>query len=96
MANYNLCLGSLMMTDAQVEPRFLYKDNIKTDQIECYLYKLIDMTNAQIISIKIPVEKNFTKGTYLQAVNPVGTPYLNRQNNRVGFSIKADDLVQEK
>lgn len=96
MANYNLCLGSLMMTAAQVEPRFLYKDNVKTDQIECYLSKLIDVANAQIISIKIPIENKFTKGTYIQAVNPVGTPYLNKQNNRVDFSIKAEDLVAEK
>lgn len=96
MANYNLRLESLMTTNTKAEPRYLYVDNVKTDQIECYLYKLIDMTNAQILSIKVPSEKEFSTGTYVKAINPVGTPYLNRQNNRIGFSIRADDLVAEK
>lgn len=96
MATYNLKLDSLMTTNTKAEPKYLYVDNVKTEQVECYLYKLIDMTNAQILSIKIPNNKEFATGTYVKATNPVGTPYLNKQNNRVGFSIKADDLVQEK
>ncbi|NKD39340.1 hypothetical protein HED42_14440 [Enterococcus casseliflavus] len=96
MANYNLHLESLITTNTKAEPRYLYVDNVKTDQIECYLYKLIDMTNAQILSIKVPIEKEFSAETYIKAVTPVGTPYLNKQNNRIGFSIRADDLVAEK
>lgn len=96
MATFNLKLDLLMTTNTKPEPEYLYIDNVKTEQIECYLYKLIDIANARILSIKIPSNKVFETGIYVKAINPAGTPYVNKQNNRVGFSIKADDLVQEK
>ncbi|RYL97469.1 hypothetical protein EWH99_13395 [Sporolactobacillus sp. THM7-7] len=91
MATYKLVLDKLLSTATKPRPHAVYENNQRTDQIDGYVYRLIDIDSGEAISVRIPQKKDIPPKRWVKVANPVGTPYV--RNGYAQMSIKADDLI---
>ncbi|GIO22515.1 hypothetical protein [Oceanobacillus sp. J11TS1] len=91
MATYQLFLDRLLTTSAEPRTKYAYKDGERTDKIEGYSYRLIDVINGEVLTVTIPHNKELPSESYVEVVNATGTPYI--ANNRATLSVKAKDIV---
>lgn len=91
MASYSVNLEALLTTNAEAKRKFKYVNGERTETVEGYSYRLIDITNGDVLNITIPNFKVLEPQTYVKVVNAVGTPYI--LNNRATLSIKASDII---
>lgn len=93
MANYNLSLNNLLTTATAPREKYSYVNGERTETINGYMYRLIDIANGEVLSVTIPYKKTFTPQSYVEVVNATGTPYI--ANNRATLSIKADNILMK-
>ncbi|MDT2640999.1 hypothetical protein P7D31_12895 [Enterococcus dongliensis] len=91
MASYSLNLSNLMATSAEPRPKNIYENGERTEKISDYSYNLIDVNQGAILSVTIPKQKFLPPQSFVEVINPVGTPYVSE--NRALLSIKADDII---
>ncbi|MFC4389258.1 hypothetical protein ACFOZ1_15865 [Gracilibacillus marinus] len=90
MAGYSINLEELLTTNAEPREKYRYVNGERTETVEGYSYRLIDVSNGEILNITIPLKKSLVPQTYVEIVNAIGTPFV--ANNRATLSIKADDI----
>ncbi|WP_242303246.1 hypothetical protein [Bacillus cereus group sp. BfR-BA-01495] len=90
MASYSINLEALLTTNAEPREKYKYVNGERTEIVEGYSYRLIDVSNGEILNITIPRKKILEPQTYVEIVNAIGTPFIT--NNRANLSIKADDI----
>lgn len=90
MASYRIALDTLLITNVEPREKYHYENGQRTEKVIGYSYRLIDISNGEVLNITIPSKKAFDPTTYVEVVNPIGTPYT--ANNRATLSIKADDI----
>ncbi|MDF2909944.1 MAG: hypothetical protein K0Q56_825 [Sporolactobacillus laevolacticus] len=91
MATYKLVFDKLLSTTATPRPHAVYAGDQRTDQIDGYTYRLVDIESGESVSIRIPGKKEIPPKKWVSVINPLGTPYV--RNGYARMSIKADDLV---
>ncbi|QJX60373.1 hypothetical protein HLK66_00920 [Niallia circulans] len=90
MPSYSINLESLLTTNTEPREKYKYVNGERTETVEGYSYRLIDVSNGEILNITIPRKKILEPQTYVEIVNAVGTPFVT--NNRATLSIKAEDI----
>ena len=91
---FSLNLPRLLTTSTEPRAKYSYVNGEKTEQIEGYTYRLIDISQAEILSITLKKKIDLPSESFVEAVNAIGRPYI--ANNRAAMSIRADDLVPLK
>lgn len=91
MASYNIYLEPLLTTNAEPKEKYKYVNGERTETVEGYSYRLIDVSNGEVLNVTISRKKSFEPQTYVEVLNAVGTPYI--ANSRATLSIKADDII---
>lgn len=81
----------MLTTNAEPRTKYAYINQERSDTIEGYVYRLIDIENGEVLNIILPQYKKLPTQTYVEILNPVGTPYVS--GNRAVMSIRADDIV---
>jgi hypothetical protein len=90
MASYRINLDTLLTTNAEPREKYKYVNGERTGTIDGYSYRLIDVSNGEILNITLPHKKELKPQTYVEISNAIGTPFI--ANNRATLSIKADDI----
>lgn len=91
MTSYSLNMFKLMTTSADPRPKNIYENGERTERISGYSYNLIDVEQGSILSVTIPKQKFLPPQSFVEVINPLGTPYVS--GNRALLSIKADDII---
>lgn len=90
MASYRINLDTLLTTNTEPREKYKYVNGERTETIDGYSYRLIDVSNGEILNITLPHKKVLQPQTYVEIINAVGTPFI--ANNRATLSIKAEDI----
>lgn len=88
---YSLNLPKLLTTNAEPRTKYAYINQERSDTVEGYVYRLIDIVNGEVLNITLSQYKKIPSQSYIEVLNAVGTPYIS--GNRAVMSIKADDIV---
>lgn len=88
---YSLNLPKLLTTTSEPRTKYAYINQERSDTIEGYVYRLIDLAQGEILNITLPKYKKLPSQSYVEILNPIGTPYVS--GNRAVLSIKADDII---
>lgn len=88
---YSLNLPKLLTTNAEPRAKYTYVDGEKSNQIEGYTYRLIDISQGEILSITLQKKINLPAEILVEAVNAIGRPYVS--GNRAVMSIKAENII---
>lgn len=88
---YKLIFESLISTKAEPKTKYIYENGEKTDKISGYSYRFLDLEAGESIDVVLPMLKNIPPQSYVDIIDPVGTPYKN-YNGHVQMSIKATDI----
>lgn len=90
MARYSINLEDLLTTNAEPKEKYKYVNGERTEIVDGYSYRLVDVSNGEILNITIPHKKNLEPQTYVEIINAIGTPFVT--NNRATLSIRAEDI----
>lgn len=86
-----LNLMGVMITGGEPRPSYVYKDGVKTEEIDGYMHRVIDLVIGEVFRVKLPKPREFKQGSRVNVVNPVGRFYAFDGNS--GLSVTADDMT---